>query len=367
MDANRPLGSSLSLVPLDDAPSGDDAARPTAEQFAAVEPSRRESPVVAANEPVAGEPPRRSPRPPAANDFLSRAAKEYQEGRIDEDLWDRTAAQFEGNEPLMVAAYLRLRARALRRAARDERNQPQHAEDSGRDANDAARSAVGVRLMIAVAAMALVGAIGLVWMLASPRAGEPVPPPTKNPAASPKMLASAQAAVKPASDAPSPGKALEAKVQELEQAGNWNVMVLYAGEWTRKEPDNAAAWAQLGIGYGKLRQLGDALEAATKAVQLAPEEPRHWHSLGRIYLALERFAEARSAFDSVLAANAEDADALCGTALVAAGEGRIKDAEAIAARLKSAGSSCDLTGDTLSVAVAPGGSAARKSVPARSR
>ena len=365
MDANRPLGNSLSLVPLDDAPPKGDDARPAAEQSAAVAPSRRESPVVAANEPVAGEPPQRPARAPA-KDFLSRAAKEYQEGRIDEDLWDRTAAQFDGNEPLMLAAYLRLRARALRRAARDERDQPPGTEDPARDANGAARSVIGVRLMVVVAALALAGSIGLVWYFASPRTVESPPPPVRNPAASPKMLAAAQAAAKPANEAPSPGKALEAKVQELEKAGNWNVMVIYAGEWTRKEPGNADAWTQLSTGYGKLRQLGDALDAATKAVQLAPEDSRHWRNLGRVYLALERFAEARSAFDKVLAASAEDADALCGTALVAAGEGRMKDAEAVAARLKAAGGNCDLTGDTVSVAIAPGGSG-RRSVPARSR
>ena len=366
MDANRPLGSSLSLVPLDDAPSRDDKDRQTAEQSAVVEPSRR-APVVAANEPVAGEPSPRPPYSPAATDFLSRAAKEYQEGRIDEELWDQTAAQFDGNEQLLVAAYLRLRARALRKAAREARDQPPSGGASAHGANDAARSVVGVRLMVAVAAMALAGATGLVWYFASSRDGESVPPPARNPAASAKMLAAAPPAVKPASEAPSPGKALEAKVQELEKAGNWNVMVIYAGEWTRKEPGNAAAWTQLSIGYGKLRQVGDALEAATKAVQLAPEDARHWRNLGRVYLALERFAEARSAFDKVLAASAEDADALCGTALVAAGEGRMKDAEAIAARLNAAGGSCDLTGDSVSVAVTPGGSGTRRSVPARSR
>ena len=53
------------------------------------------------------------------------------------------------------------------------------------------------------------------------------------------------------------------KVSDLKAAGNWNVLVLYAVEWTRKAPTNADAWNELSMGYAKLRQFNEA-RAATK-------------------------------------------------------------------------------------------------------
>jgi len=123
-------------------------------------------------------------------------------------------------------------------------------------------------------------------------------------------------------------------VQQLKDAGNWNVLVLYASKWTRDEPDNAAAWKELSIGYANLRQFNDAAVAATKAAELSPAEALLWRNVGHLNLTLERLPEAESAFDRALAIGADDADALCGAALVALRSGR-KDADAIARRVKS--------------------------------
>ena len=57
----------------------------------------------------------------------------------------------------------------------------------------------------------------------------------------------------------------EAKVQELLHAGNWNVLVLHAAEWTRKQPENANAWKHLSVGYANLGQTADALAAMYRA------------------------------------------------------------------------------------------------------
>src|SRR5205823_1182667 len=74
--------------------------------------------------------------------------------------------------------------------------------------------------------------------------------------------------------------------------------------------------------------------------QLSPGNPRFWRNLGHINLAVERLPDAEIAFDKALAVNADDADALCGTALIAQRQGRPKDADAIAKRIKSLNENC---------------------------
>ena len=167
---------------------------------------------------------------------------------------------------------------------------------------------------------------------------------------------------------------LTAKMQALKAAGNWHLYVIYASEWARKQPGNPDAWRELSLGYLNMRQFRDALDAATKAVELAPASFLAWQSLGKVNLAVQDNAaaltafekasalndqdvvslvqagtldarlghlpEARTAFAKALAASPEDVDALCGAASVAQKEGRLKEAEAITQQLKSIDGIC---------------------------
>lgn len=368
MDANLPR-KPLELEPLDEPTSGGDSAS-------------------------AGVGVQRGLGITTADEFLAQAASEYQEGHIDQALWRRTSAQTGDDEALAVAAYLRARATALRLQKREERADKRASRaGSMRGASDpkvelqsprktVSTTATGYfsgkpKLMYAGAAVALAIAVAVVWLAVSPRNSELVPQPivtaakaSGSPSVPPTSLARerpvAQNTSVPANQT-DPGVTLEAKVQELKKAGNWNVLVLYASEWTRKEPDNAAAWNELSMGYVQMRQLGDAHDAATKAVQLAPEDSRHWRNLGHVNLALDSLSEARIAFDKASALSPEDADALCGAALVARREGRAKEAEVIAVRLKSTDGSCADASVAVSPPVVAGGAAARKTVPPRSR
>ena len=187
------------------------------------------------------------------------------------------------------------------------------------------------------------------------------------------------------------------KVRALEKKGNWNVVVLYAVEWTRKQPGNADAWKVLSQGYIKLRQYGEAQDAATKAVQLAPDDFLQWQNLGQINLAIQapgealkafhhaavlndhdvvslvqagllnarlgRFPEAGTAFARALAMSPQDVQALCGATSVAQREGRVKDAQAMTRQVSSLGERCsDLDGGA-SVRVAAGESPRDKTNP----
>jgi len=126
--------------------------------------------------------------------------------------------------------------------------------------------------------------------------------------------------------------ALAATVQQLKEAGNWNVLVLYAAEWTRQEPGNSAAWRELSGGYARLHQYNDALDAAAKAAQLSPADAVAWRNLGQINLAVDRLPEAAYAFDKALAVSPDDAGALCGVAAVAQRQSAPKGGDPMAGR-----------------------------------
>jgi len=104
----------------------------------------------------------------------------------------------------------------------------------------------------------------------------------------------------------------------------------------------------------------EAFDAATKAVELSPGSALFWRNLGHINLAVDRLPEAGIAFDRALAMSSDDVDALCGAALVAQRQGRPKDADAIAKRVKSLEGSCPRVSDGETVVVVVGGSGASK-------
>jgi tetratricopeptide (TPR) repeat protein len=295
---------------------------------------------------------------------------------------------------LVIAAYLRARATAL------HQKQDEHLQKQTRRAGPApgvserkvepelrlkvvSTKVAGVRLLgvqpklkyLAAVAAALVSVVVVVWLLGSPWESEPVAQPivsaarpSLNRSAPPIPLGSEQALVKSTRGGTDPGgqnPALENTVQQLKNDGKWNVLVLYASEWTRKDPNNATAWYELSVGYANLRQVEEAFDAATKAVQLSPVNPLFWRNLGHINLAVERLPDAEIAFDKALAVNADDADALCGTALIAQRQGRPKDADAIAKRIKSLDENCRGVSDGETAVVVAGPAPRTHGLPVR--
>jgi tetratricopeptide (TPR) repeat protein len=373
MDAKPPLRKALALEPVE-------ISRPdVAEARAASDDSSADANA------------QRDLRFTTSDEFLAKAAKEYQKGNVDQALWRRAEDRCGDDASLVIAAYLRARATALQlQHKQDERSQIQaRGAGSKRAATDqnvepdphveiVSTKFVGVRprglkskLMYPAAAVAaLVSVVVVVYLLVSPRGSESVRQPIMSAAVpSPNQSAlqtpprSEQPVVKSTSDATNQGDprpTLEATVQQLKNVGKWNLLVLYAVEWTRREPDNAAAWNELSFGYGKLRQFGDALDAATKAVQLSPQDSLLWRNLAHVDLATDRLPEAAIAFDKALALSSDNVDALCGAAVVARRQGRSKDEDEITRRIKSVDGSCPRVTDGESTVVVIGGSAARK-------
>lgn len=323
------------------------------------------------------------------DEFLTAAAKEYEAGEIDAALWRRAGEQSRGDASLVIAAYLRARATALKLQQKEDQRLHRHARPASTakrkvDPEPLARespASAGARLRGLQPAIkysaAGVAALGLVvagvWFIASPRGGEAaratvasvaVPPQSRPALPSPGVKQ--RPAVGGASQSGPDSAEVEAKVQELKRTANWNMLVIYATEWTRRQPNSGAAWHELSVGYLNLRQLGDALDAAKKAAQVAPENALLWRDLGRINLSVNRPTDAAIAFDRALALSPDDADALCGAAAAAQQQGRRSDGEAFSKRVGSDEGCRDPSGGASVASVAPG-SATRKSVPSTGR
>ena len=370
MDVKPHVGNALALEPVALATPGGDAARAVSNKSSADSKPKRDLGITTADE------------------FLAAAADEYQKGRIDQALWRRVADQCD-DASLVIAAYLRARATALHqkqdeylqrqtrrlipaRVASEQKVEPEpRLEIVSAKVGGIGFLAVQPKLKyLAAVAAALASVAVVVWLVASPWESEPVAQPiasaarpSLNRSAPPIPPVSEQALVKSTSGGTDPGgekPALQTTVQQLKNDGKWNVLVLYASEWTRKDPNNAAAWYELSVGYANLRQLEEAFDAASKAVELSPGSALFWRNLGHINFAVDRLPEAGIAFDRALAMSSDDVDALCGTALIAQRQGRPKDADTIAKRVKSLDGSCPRASDGESVVVVVGASPASK-------
>ncbi|HEY7904466.1 MAG TPA: tetratricopeptide repeat protein [Casimicrobiaceae bacterium] len=330
--------------------------------------------------------------------FLAAAAREVEAGWIERPLWESLLAQCKGDEAATKDAYVRTRATELQL---EKRNGPDTRSPASPRAamTKALESAPGLSAaaipgpkgrialdfrsprIIAIAACA-VTLIGIGLWLAMRTVDQDAGASTAMPASAARVAHAAVAAraqgAKPAEDPVGQPTAVDdglvARIDKLRDVGNWNVLVLLATEWTRREPDNPRAWVQLSDGYLELRQLPEALDAATRATQAAPTDADAWRHLARVHLALDRvedaardfehivaldgrdvqslgrvgelnarlgrFAEAKAAFDKVLALYPDDVNAGCGLAFVARQQGQGHDAEAIEKDLRARGRTC---------------------------
>ncbi len=350
-----------------------------------------------------------------ADKFLTAATKEYEAGLIDQPLWKRAVDLAGGDRTLAAQNYLCARATALRVTKRDKRQErlarraraltelaaPADGRSAAPGDKTTSTHTSGIRrggaqakrkqVMWIGGALASLFVAALFATLRSESGATQQHDPVKaGSAASSSKPANAASAANVASVAgvEAPAEDYAAKIRTLKSNGNWNVVVLYAVEWIRKQPENPEAWKDLSTGYTKLRQYREALDAATRVVQLAPADAAAWQSLGQLHVILRqpvdalaafeqaigrndrdassivqtgilntelgRFADARLAFTKALALNAQDVEALCGAASLAQKEGRSKDAEALTRQIASLDSRCPETKPGESVRVAVG-------------
>ncbi|HZI84622.1 MAG TPA: tetratricopeptide repeat protein [Casimicrobiaceae bacterium] len=366
--------------------------------------------------------------PGTADKFLTAATKEFEAGLIDQPLWKRAMDQCGGDRTAAGQAYLRARATALRVTKRDKRQErsarraramnelvtpadPRSASPVSESASKPAgalrsrglRPKRGQVMWVGGALASLFVAALFVTLRSETGAAQQKDPAKPASAASgPTRIASAgsiaprNAKADGAADAKANAQAHEAlsgedfaaKLQGLKSAGNWNMVVLYAVEWIRKQPENPEAWKELSSGYARLRQYREALDAATRVVQLSPDDATAWQTLGQLNVVLQqpvdalaafeqalarnerdapsmvqtgiintqlgRFADAKLAFAKALALNSQDVEALCGAASLAQREGRPKDAEALTRQVATLDNRCRDASPGESVRVAAG-------------
>lgn len=352
--------------------------------------------------------------------FLAAAAREVEAGWIERPLWESLLVQCKGDEAATKDAYVRTRATELQlekrngpdtrspaspSAAMARAQEPAPGPSAAAIASPKGRLSLDLRSprIIAIAACA-VTLIGLGLWLALRTVDQDASASTVIPESAARVAHAAVAAraqgTKPAAEpVPQPtayDDGLIARIDKLKDVGNWNVLVLLATEWTRREPGNPRAWVQLSDGYLELRQLPEALDAATRATQAAPADADAWRHLARVHLALDRvedaardfdrivaldgrdvqslgrvgelnarlgrFAEAKAAFDKVLALYPDDVNAACGLAFVARQQGQARDADVIDKDLRARGRTC-AEGTLVPDSAPPQAAAYRRAVP----
>ncbi|MFO1396756.1 MAG: hypothetical protein U1F48_06805 [Burkholderiales bacterium] len=292
---------------------------------------------------------------PAVDRFAREAAQQYAEGHIDQPLWDRAVAHSNGDSDAAVAAYLKARATALRLLDRELRQEHRaqarastprpHADaapdqlaangDEEEDTHAVHSADFARKRMLGKYRTALIGggiAVPIVlvgaWFLFG-RSDVPPAAPAAKPAAvaAAKPAAPAAAKVQAAAETRPVNAEFMQKLQQFRDAGNWNMVVLYAVEWTRRDPANAAAWNELRAGYVNLRQYDDALTAARKAVDLAPGDAALWRHLGNAELDVDDPAKALAAFTEAAARDRADVYSLQQIGLLNARAGRMPEAK----------------------------------------
>src|SRR4029434_4209564 len=191
------------------------------------------------------------PPPPVVRDassrsndeYLAQAIAEYEAGAIDQPLWLR-ALDLSGNSPEAAKpAYLRARAAALwvakrnqQAAERPTRRRRESTKEQPPRAERRRRRSRSKLLTLAVGALGFVAMAGggLMIMLSSNDAPRTIALDTKSPS---QLRAASKSAAAKASEAErvsASGDDFSKKVADLKAANNWNVLVLYAVEWTRK-------------------------------------------------------------------------------------------------------------------------------------
>lgn len=325
--------------------------------------------------------------------WLAAATAEYENGNIEQPLWERALAQASGDHDQAVAHYLRSRAIALRVLKR-ETPRPRQAPPIDGSSDSAAAAAApradgekagrrGAKLktyrMIAVGAacagIVLCFALAYFYSGTEPAVAMAATAPKPNRAVEAAAEASIQAKAVAAQDAAvGPVQELKAKIDQLKDAGNWHVLVLYAAELTRLEPGNAVAWNQLSLGYQRLHQYGEAHDAALKAVAIAPDDASYWRDAaqlelqlnqpekalrafetaisrdgkdtqslvqsGVLYFQLARIDEAKGALEKAVAANPDDPNVLCLKSLISRGDAAGKEATAVASQSRFIDGNC---------------------------
>jgi tetratricopeptide (TPR) repeat protein len=335
-------------------------AKPTA-TILQLTPDAAFAPPVAATKPAArpgmevsfeGETAPAAPADPALQDkFYKEAHAQYVEGHIDQPLWDRALAQANNDKEQATPVYLKARATALRLLDREMR-----AKDRASIRADDQRHAQGVTLvrkpvivedfpedlpmeprfdkrrvaaLVAIVAVLALGAV--VYFGMQGRDTKAVVTAEAAAAAKAKAAEFEKAAAERTAALRAEREAAEkatfmAKVAELIETKNWNVLVLYANEWTRREPNNPAAWSQLSVGYNNLKQYNEAMQAAQQAVKLAPKDAAMWRTLGQVTMNANRLEEALVAFEGATTLDERDAESLVQASILQARMGNFADA-----------------------------------------
>jgi Flp pilus assembly protein TadD len=107
-------------------------------------------------------------------------------------------------------------------------------------------------------------------------------------------------------ESPVPAPARQAYEQALAsmEAGRYKEAETVLLELTRKYPELAGPYANLGILYYRTARPTEAVEMLNKAIRINPQQAAYYNQLGVIQRSAGRFAEARTAYSRALEVDA---------------------------------------------------------------
>lgn len=102
------------------------------------------------------------------------------------------------------------------------------------------------------------------------------------------------------------------RAASLQEQGRWTDLRTVAEYWTAHDPDNPEAYLALGVALQRLAVPQGAVDTLSRAVALAPKNPRAWFNLGLAYRAtgnrgaLHRVLDTLASLDEPLADRLRD-------------------------------------------------------------
>jgi tetratricopeptide (TPR) repeat protein len=120
---------------------------------------------------------------------------------------------------------------------------------------------------------------------------------------------------------------------EAEEAKNYTELLKNAQTLTGRYPESSLAQYIMGVAYGKLGFVDEAVNAFRQAIKLKPDHIDAWNNLGWAYTLQGKFADAVAAFQETVELSPTDPQAWSNLGRTLTGQG--KDAEAVDAYRKA--------------------------------
>lgn len=96
---------------------------------------------------------------------------------------------------------------------------------------------------------------------------------------------------------------------DLMNKNDWPGLLKHALLWTKAQPGEVIAWANLGMAYKMSGQTAKAIDAYQQAIRIKPDFAEAWFGLGNTYVEIKQAAKAINAYQQSIHIKPDDAEA----------------------------------------------------------